>query len=47
MSTVACEYPVGRTTVIQAVTDLLSKDDEDTVEYRKNVQDLMPAGLSG
>ena len=34
--------------MIQAVTDLLlSKDDEDTVEHRKNVHYIMPAGLSG
>jgi hypothetical protein len=48
VSTIACEYPVGRTTVIQVITDLLlNKDDEETVEHRKNVYDIRPAGLSG
>jgi hypothetical protein len=34
--------------VIKAVTDLLiSKDDQETVEHRKNVHYIMPVGLSG
>lgn len=34
--------------MIQAVTDLLlNKDDEETVEHRKNVRYIRPAGLSG
>lgn len=34
--------------MIQAVTDLLlSKDDQETVEHRKNVHYIMPVGLSG
>jgi hypothetical protein len=33
--------------VIQAITDLLFNKDEETVEPRKNVYDIRPAGLSG